>query len=73
MVRSVPSRSSRFFSRRKAFSIGSPFLSLISVNDSHFPSMTSNAWLNAPSPVRVGQCMNEARPVNEPSRIVAES
>ena len=38
---SVPSRSIFFLSRRSAFSTDSPFLSLISVNPSHFLSIDS--------------------------------
>src|SRR5580700_10948896 len=37
-VLSVPSRSIFFFNRRRAFSTGSPFFSLISVNPIHFLS-----------------------------------
>src|SRR5688572_1466144 len=37
---SVPSRSIFFFNRRNALSTDSPFLSLISVNDSHILSAT---------------------------------
>src|SRR5882724_10519945 len=36
----VPSRSIFFFNRRRAFSTGSPFLSLISVKTIHFLSRT---------------------------------
>src|SRR5712671_1845530 len=38
--RKVPSRSSFFFSRRRAFSTGSPFFSLTSDNSDSHPSQT---------------------------------
>lgn len=39
--RNVPSRSSFFFNRRRAFSTGSPFLSLTSDNCIHAPLLRS--------------------------------
>jgi hypothetical protein len=39
----VPSRSMRFFNRRKAFSTGSPFFNLISVNPSSLPLRNPDA------------------------------
>src|SRR5712671_297031 len=39
----VPSRSTFFFNRRRAFSTGSPFLSLISVKSIHFLSKRPGA------------------------------
>src|SRR3954471_11887478 len=40
----VPSRSMRFFKRRKAFSTDSPFFSLISVNSFSLPLADVQRW-----------------------------
>src|SRR5271165_3577089 len=62
----VPSRSIFFFNRRRAFSTGSPFFSLISVNSIHF--LSRDLGIN-PAPTAADTLQSSPRAYFEPGSV----